>query len=86
MLTLADPAGDTAQLMRRAGLPHNAALEDGPGVAAMLDRFLDDLFHGRAALPAAPAIAAASRESAGRTRPRARRACAPQMPTAEARP
>ncbi|WP_431256395.1 glycosyltransferase [Roseateles chitinivorans] len=87
VLTLADPAGDTAQLMRRAGLPHNAALEDGPGVAAVLDRFLDDLFHGRAALPAPPAIAAASRES--RTGELARvldEACAPQMPTAEARP
>ncbi|ANH68161.1 glycosyltransferase [Mitsuaria sp. 7] len=87
VLTLADPAGDTAQLMRRAGLPHNAALEDGPGVAAVLDRFLDDLFHDRAALPAPPAIAAASRES--RTGELARvldEACAPQMPTAEARP
>lgn len=87
VLTLADPAGDTAQLMRRAGLPRIAALEDGPGVAAALDRFLDDLFHGRAALPAASAIAAASRES--RTGELARvldEACAPQMPTAEARP
>ena len=87
VLTLADPAGDTAQLMRRTGLPRIAALEDGPGVAAVLDRFLDDLFHGRAALPAASAIAAASRES--RTGELARvldEACAPQMPTAEARP
>jgi glycosyltransferase involved in cell wall biosynthesis len=87
VLTLADPAGDTAQLMRRAGLPHQAALEDGPGVAAALDRFLDDLFHDRAALPAPPVIAAASRES--RTGELARvldEACAPQMPTAEARP
>ncbi|WP_431051961.1 glycosyltransferase [Roseateles sp. L2-2] len=87
VLTLADPAGDTAQLMRRAGLPHNAALEDGPGVAAVLDRFLDDLFHDRAALPAPPAIAAASRES--RTGELARvldEACAPRMPTAEAHP
>ncbi|MBB3282030.1 glycosyltransferase [Mitsuaria sp. BK037] len=87
VLTLADPVGDTAQLMRRAGLPRIAALEDGPGVAAVLDRFLDDLFHGRAALPAASAIAAASRES--RTGELARvldEACAPQMPTAEARP
>lgn len=87
VLTLADPAGDTAQLMRRAGLPRIAALEDGPGVAAVLDHFLDDLFHGRAALPAASAIAAASRES--RTGELARvldEACAPQMPTAEARP
>lgn len=87
VLTLADPAGDTAQLMRRAGLPYNAALEDGPGVAAALDRFLNDLFHGRAALPAPPAIAAASRES--RTGELARvldEACAPQMPIAEARP
>lgn len=87
VLTLADPAGDTAQLMRRAGLPQIAALEDGPGIAAVLDRFLDDLFHGRAALPAASAIAAASRES--RTGELARvldEACAPQMPTAEARP
>ncbi len=87
VLTLADPAGDTAQLMRRAGLPQIAALEDGPGVAAALDRFLDDLFHGRAALPAAHAIAAASRESrTGELASVLDEACAPQMPTAEARP
>lgn len=87
VLTLADPAGDTAQLMRRAGLPHIAALEDGPAVAAALDRFLDDLFHDRAVLPAPRSVAAASRES--RTGELARvldEACSPRMPTAEARP
>jgi glycosyltransferase involved in cell wall biosynthesis len=87
VLTLADPAGDTAQLMRRAGLPHAAALEDGPGVAAALDRFLDDLRHGLAAAPSPRAIAEASREA--RTGELARvldEACALHMPTAEARP
>ncbi|OWQ93061.1 glycosyltransferase [Roseateles aquatilis] len=87
ILTLADPAGDTAQLMRRAGLPHQAALEDGPGVDAALRRFLDDLFDARAALPAPQAVAAASRES--RTGELARvldEVGAPSMPTAEARP
>lgn len=87
VLTLADPAGDTAQLMRRAGLPCNAALEDGPGVAVALDRFLNDLHHGRASLPLPQAVAAASRES--RTGELARvldEACASPLSTAEARP
>ena len=87
VLTLADPAGDTAQLMRRAGLPHAAALEDGPGVAAAFDRFLGDLLHGRAAAPSPRVVAQASREA--RTSELARvldEACAPHMPTAEARP
>lgn len=87
VLTLADPAGDTAQLMRRAGLPHQAALEDGAAVDAALRRFLDDLLNARAALPSPQAIAAASRES--RTGELARvldEACAPSMPIAEARP
>lgn len=42
ILTLADPAGDTAQLMRRAGLPHQAALEDTAAIHTALHRFLDD--------------------------------------------
>lgn len=87
VLTLADPAGDTAQLMRRAGLPHQAALEDGPGVADVLSRFLDDLLNGRAPLPAPAAVTAAARESrAGELARVLDEACAPPLPTAEARP
>ncbi|MET0211279.1 MAG: glycosyltransferase, partial [Burkholderiaceae bacterium] len=87
VLTLADPAGDTAQLMRRAGLPHQAALEDGPGVARALTLFLNDLRDGSAVLPAPAAIAAASRQA--RTGELARvldDACAHPLPTVEARP
>lgn len=42
ILTLADPAGDTAQLMRRAGLTHQAPLEDAAAIDATLHRFLAD--------------------------------------------
>lgn len=87
VLTLADPAGDTAQLMRRAGLPHQAALEDGPVVGVMLRRFLDDLLNARAPLPAPAAVNAASRESrAGELARVLDEVCASPLPTAEARP
>jgi glycosyltransferase involved in cell wall biosynthesis len=87
VLTLADPAGDTAQLMRRAGLPHQAALEDGAGVDAVLRRFLDDLLNARAPLPAPAAVTAAARESRAAELARLLdEACASPLPTAEARP
>uniref|UniRef100_UPI0031D331B1 glycosyltransferase n=1 Tax=Roseateles sp. TaxID=1971397 RepID=UPI0031D331B1 len=87
VLTLADPAGDTAQLMRRAGLPHQAALEDGPMVGVMLRRFLDALLNARAPLPAPAAVNAASRESrAGELARVLDEVCASPLPTAEARP
>jgi glycosyltransferase involved in cell wall biosynthesis len=61
VLTLADPAGDTAQLMRRAGLPHQAPLEDSAAIHTALQRFLDD-WH----LPAAPRAEAALVRSCSR--------------------
>ncbi len=63
ILTLADPAGDTAQLMRRAGLPHQAALEDGEGVARVLRAFVSALQQGTAVRPDEAVIASASREA-----------------------
>lgn len=87
ILALADPVGDTAQLMRRAGLPHQAALEDGPGVAAALDRFLADLRDDRIALPSAATIAAASRRArTGELAHVLDEACLLPISTAEARP
>ncbi|MBB3193500.1 glycosyltransferase [Roseateles terrae] len=61
VLTLADPAGDTAQLMRRAGLPHQAPLEDAAAIHTALDRFLDDW-----QLPASPRAQAALVRSCSR--------------------
>jgi hypothetical protein len=41
ILCLADPAGDTAAVARSAGIDAVVALESAPGIAGVLDRFLD---------------------------------------------
>jgi glycosyltransferase involved in cell wall biosynthesis len=51
VLGLADPVGDTAAVMRAAGVTRIAALEDADGIADALDRFVDDLRAGTAAVP-----------------------------------
>ncbi|WAC71164.1 glycosyltransferase [Roseateles sp. SL47] len=63
ILTLADPAGDTAQLMRRAGLPDMAALEDGVAIEAALHRFLDDWAQPHPLLPDESVIRQSSRRA-----------------------
>ncbi len=61
ILGLADPAGDTGQAMRSAGLPHVAALEDANAVASVLARYLDDVGAARAPLADAAVVQRASR-------------------------
>jgi len=63
ILGLADPAGDTAGAMRRAGVAHIAALEDVGGVTAVLERFVDDLRSGRAPCPDGAVTQAATRRA-----------------------
>ncbi len=61
VLGLTDPAGDTAWVMRQAGLSAIARLEDAGAIAAVLVEFVGDVRAGRAARPAEAAVAAASR-------------------------
>jgi hypothetical protein len=51
VLGLADPIGDTAGAMRKAGVEHIAALEDAHAIAQTLNGFLDDLRTGKAPVP-----------------------------------
>jgi len=70
VLTLADGQGDTARLMRSAGLTDSAALEDGPAVNEVFTQFLYKLRTGTAMLPDEMAVQGASRKA--RTRELAR--------------
>jgi glycosyltransferase involved in cell wall biosynthesis len=63
MLALADPAGDTAKALQRAGVQHGAALESGPNIASALGAFLMALVQGRLAPLDAAHVRAASREA-----------------------
>jgi Glycosyl transferase 4-like domain len=63
VLGLADPAGDTAQALRRAGVPHIAKLEDAAAVEQTLAAFVAMLRSGNGVLPDASAAAMASREA-----------------------
>jgi glycosyltransferase involved in cell wall biosynthesis len=61
ILALTDPAGDTAALLRRAGIPNISRLDSAEEIALELRRFLDAVTGGRAALPADDAVTSASR-------------------------
>ena len=61
ILGLADPAGDTAEALRSAGVRHIVALEDEPGIARALANFVAELVAGSASIPDADAIRRASR-------------------------
>jgi hypothetical protein len=61
ILALTDPAGDTAALMRRAGLGAVARLDSSDDIARALDRFVQQLRSASAALPDAGFVAQASR-------------------------
>ncbi|ALV07399.1 glycosyltransferase [Roseateles depolymerans] len=63
ILTLADPAGDTAQLMRRAGLPHQAPLEDAAAIDTALHRFLEDWLQPSPLRPDAALVRSCSRRA-----------------------
>ena len=65
IVALTDPRGDTAEAVRRAGLDSIAPLDSAEAIAALLERFVGDVRSGRAALPDARLVAAASRR--GRT-------------------
>ncbi len=61
VLGLTDPAGDTAAVMRDAGLDAIVRLDSADEIAAFLPGFLDALREKRAALPEPGAVARASR-------------------------
>jgi len=61
MLCLTDPTGDTAGVMRAAGLADITRLDSADEIAAALPRFLDGVRTGQATLPAADYVREASR-------------------------
>ena len=63
ILGLTDPRGDTAALMRRAGLNAIAPMDSADEIEALLPRFFDDVRAGRAGRPDPAAVARASRTS-----------------------
>src|SRR5690606_15059651 len=50
ILALTDPPGDTAGLLRRAGIDNIASLDDSEAIARELRRFIDEARHGAARL------------------------------------
>jgi len=66
LVALTDPIGDTAGVVRDAGLDTIAPLDSADRIADLLERFLSDMKTGRARLPSADFVADASRR--GRTR------------------
>lgn len=65
LLCLADPVGDTAGVMRQAGLTDIVRLESADEIEALLPQFLAQLRQGSVALPNPMVVAQASRR--GRT-------------------
>src|SRR6185295_15902690 len=63
---LTDPAGDTAALLRNAGVRHIAPLDSVDGIASVLRRFLDDAQRGAAVLPDEAFVTGASRANRAR--------------------
>jgi hypothetical protein len=70
ILGITDPRGDTAALLRDAGVDTVAPLESADAIAALLPRFLDALRAGTAPVARAAAVAGAARRE--RTRQTAR--------------
>jgi hypothetical protein len=64
ILCLSDPAGDTAGVVRDAGIVPMARLDSATEIAALLERCLDG--DAAALLPTEAAVAAASREGRAR--------------------
>ena len=63
ILGLTDPRGDTAALMRRAGLDAIARMDSADEIAALLPRFIDAVRAGTASRPDPAVVAHASRTS-----------------------
>jgi hypothetical protein len=61
IIALTDPAGDTARLLRKAGIHNIAQLDSAEDIALALRRFLDQVKHGEAVLPSDALVAGASR-------------------------
>jgi glycosyltransferase involved in cell wall biosynthesis len=61
IVALTDPAGDTADVLRRAGMADVAPLDDAGAIAHLLRSLLDAIAHGRARGTDAAAMHAASR-------------------------
>ncbi len=61
VITLTDPAGDTAGLLRDAGMHHIARLDSAEDIARQLRNFLDLVGRGQAPLPREAFVTAASR-------------------------
>ncbi len=62
-LGLTDLAGDTADVLRRAGFTHLAPLESADAIAQILERFLADLAAGRAPLARDEVVRSSSRHA-----------------------
>jgi hypothetical protein len=58
---LTDPAGDTARLLRKVGIDNIARLDSAEEIALALQRFLDQVKHGEAAMPGEAFVNEASR-------------------------
>ncbi|HEY1042875.1 MAG TPA: glycosyltransferase [Telluria sp.] len=63
VLALTDPAGDTAAVMRRAGIDTIAPLDDPDAIASALDSFITRAMAGDAPLASAEAVASCSRRA-----------------------
>jgi glycosyltransferase involved in cell wall biosynthesis len=63
VLALTDPAGDTAGVLRAAGLTDIARLDSAEEIRAALARFVERIGAGTAALPLAEHVAGASRRA-----------------------
>ena len=61
IIGLTDPAGDTANMRRRAGIDNIARLDSAEDIARELRRFLDEMQRGKPALPNAAYVMGASR-------------------------
>ena len=66
MIALTDPAGDTARVLRLAGLTDMAPLDAPAAIASTLRTFLDRVARGNAALPARAFVEGASRANRAR--------------------
>jgi dTDP-4-amino-4,6-dideoxygalactose transaminase/glycosyltransferase involved in cell wall biosynthesis len=61
IIGLTDPAGDTANMLRRAGIDNIVRLDSAEDIARELRRFLGEMQRGEAALPNAAYVMGASR-------------------------
>ena len=61
IIALTDPAGDTASLLRKAGIHNIARLDSAEEIAFELRRFLDQVRRGEAAMPEDAFVMGASR-------------------------